>query len=52
MTLNDRNLGVTKGVDVYDGVSNPTTHSIASNPVVTNFVCIPTRIPHTIRQAC
>ena len=42
MFLNDRNLGVAKGVEVYDGIGNPTSHSNASNPFATNLVRIPT----------
>jgi hypothetical protein len=38
MSLNDRNLGVAKGSDVYDGIGNPTSHSNCSNPLATNFV--------------
>ena len=38
MSLNDRNLGVAKGVNVYDGLGNPTSHSNTSNPLATNLV--------------
>jgi len=42
MSLNDMNLGVAKGADVYDGLANPTSHSNTSNPRTTNFVEDPT----------
>ncbi|KAF9793320.1 hypothetical protein BJ322DRAFT_996030 [Thelephora terrestris] len=42
MSLNDTNLGVAKGVDVYDGIANPTSHSNNSNPLATNLVEDPT----------
>jgi len=42
MSLNDRNLGVAKGADVYDGIGNPTSHSNYKNPLVTNLVEDPT----------
>jgi len=42
MSLNDRNLGVAKGSDVYDGLANPTSHTNTSNPFTTNFVEDPT----------
>ena len=44
MSLNDMNLGVAKGADVYDGISNPTSHSNASNPLTRNLV----RTTHTL----
>jgi len=42
MSLNDRDLGVAKGADIYDGLANPTSHSNTSNPLATNFVEDPT----------
>lgn len=38
MSLNDRNLGVAKACDAYDGIGNPTSHSNQSNPLAVNFV--------------
>jgi len=42
MSLNDRNLGVAKGADVYDGIGNPTSRSNHSNPLAANLVEDPT----------
>jgi len=42
MSLNDKELGVGKGVDVHPGVANPTTSSTTSDPLATNFVTDPT----------
>ncbi|KAI0048532.1 hypothetical protein FA95DRAFT_1557889 [Auriscalpium vulgare] len=38
MSLNDRELGVGKGVDVHSGVANPTTSSTHADPLASNFV--------------
>ncbi|EIW85001.1 hypothetical protein CONPUDRAFT_47767 [Coniophora puteana RWD-64-598 SS2] len=41
MSVNDKNIGSNMGVDVHPGVANPTTHSVNSNPLETNFVTDP-----------
>ncbi|KAI0059088.1 hypothetical protein BV25DRAFT_1809609 [Artomyces pyxidatus] len=42
MSLNDRELGVGKGVDVHPGVANPTASNTHSDPLSSNFVTDPT----------
>ncbi|KAF8921368.1 hypothetical protein CPB85DRAFT_322477 [Mucidula mucida] len=42
MSLNDRNLGVASGVDMHDGIANPTESSNNPNPMDTNYVTDPT----------
>ncbi|KAF8212320.1 hypothetical protein K438DRAFT_1806338 [Mycena galopus ATCC 62051] len=43
MAVNDRNLpNVAQGVGVYPGVANPTSSSMPTNPMDTNFVTDPT----------
>lgn len=37
MALNDRSLGAARGVDMHPGVANPTTSSMNSDPLATNF---------------
>jgi len=43
MALNDKNLPIgAQGVGVYPGVANPTSSSMPTNPMETNFVTDPT----------
>ncbi|KAJ6630711.1 hypothetical protein B0H10DRAFT_1774422 [Mycena sp. CBHHK59/15] len=43
MALNDKNLPIgAQGVGVYPGVANPTSSSMLTNPMDTNFVTDPT----------
>ncbi|KAJ7109296.1 hypothetical protein C8R44DRAFT_282925 [Mycena epipterygia] len=43
MALNDKNMPIgAQGVGVYPGVANPTSSSMPTNPMETNFVTDPT----------
>ncbi|CUA76758.1 hypothetical protein RSOLAG22IIIB_02230 [Rhizoctonia solani] len=42
MSLNDLSIRPNQGTDVYDGVTNPTSSSIANDPKRDNFVTNPT----------
>ncbi|KAJ6596813.1 hypothetical protein DFH09DRAFT_1023152 [Mycena vulgaris] len=43
MALNDKNMPIgAQGVGVYPGVANPTSSSMPTNPMETNFVTNPT----------
>jgi hypothetical protein len=42
MSVNDRSLNSTVGVDTYPGVANPTSSSDNSDPMANNFVSDPT----------
>ncbi|KAL5641248.1 hypothetical protein ACGC1H_001659 [Rhizoctonia solani] len=42
MSLNDLSINPSHGPDVYDGVANPTSSSLTSDPKRDNFVTDPT----------